>query len=74
VVRHCQSEPEQADDGADQALGLAQGQMEHGPERERRQDRQGRTPGLPALGCARLCPPALDRLVREPDREAPALA
>ena len=34
VVRHGQNEPEQADNGADQAFGLAQGQMEHRPERE----------------------------------------
>ncbi len=40
VVWHGQSEPEQADDGADQAFGLAQGQAEHGPERQRAQDRQ----------------------------------
>jgi len=38
VVRHAQLQPEQADDGADQALGLAQRQAEHGPEREGCQD------------------------------------
>ena len=36
------------DDGADQPLRLAQGQAEHGPQGERRQDRQRRVPGLPA--------------------------
>jgi len=53
MVRHRQSEPEQADDGADQALRLAQGQMEHGPERECGQDCQRRIPGPPNPGsCA----------------------
>ena len=73
VVGHGQVEPEQAEDRADQALGLAQGQAEHGPQRQRGQDRQGRVPGLPAPGRARLRPPGRDRLVREPDRQAPAL-
>ena len=40
VVRHSQIEPEQADDGADQTFCLAQGQAEHRPERQRRQDCQ----------------------------------
>jgi len=40
VVRHSQSESEQVDDGTDQPLGLSQRQAEHGPERQRRQDRQ----------------------------------
>ena len=74
VVRHCQIEPEQADDGADQALRLAQGQAEHGPERECGQDCQGRIPGLATRGRARLRPPALDGLTREPDRQAATLA
>jgi hypothetical protein len=38
VVRHAQLQPEQADDGADQALGLAQCQAEHRAQGERRQD------------------------------------
>ena len=71
--RHCQSQPEQADDGPDQALGLAQRQAEHGLEREGCQDGERRVPGLPAWSGALRCAPARDHLVREPDREAPTL-
>ena len=74
MVRHGQIEPEQADDGADQAFGLAQSEAEHGPERQRGQDCHRRIPGLAARGRARLRPPTLDGLVREPDRQAAALA
>jgi hypothetical protein len=38
VVQHAQFQPEQADDGADQALGLTQRQAEHRAQSERRQD------------------------------------
>jgi len=38
VVRHAQAQAEQADDGAEQALGLPVGQAEHRAQRERRQD------------------------------------
>src|SRR5215207_8478284 len=34
---------------------------------------KGRVPGLPASGGARLSPPGSDRLVDEPDRQAPTL-
>jgi len=74
MVRHGESEPKQADDGADQALRLAQGQAEHGPERQRRQHRQRGIPGLPARGRARLGPPGLDGFAGEPDRQAATLA
>ena len=40
VVRHGEIEPEQAHEGADQALSLAQRQPEHGPERQGCSDRQ----------------------------------
>src|SRR5690349_7155547 len=73
MVRHAQRQPEQADDGADQPLGLAVGQAEHGPERERRQDGERRVPGLPAPGRAWFRRPGFDRLVGEPDRQAAAL-
>ena len=73
MVRHAQRQPEQADDGADQPLGLAVGQAEHGPERQRRQDGQRRVPGLPAPGRAWFSRPRFDRLVGEPDRQAAAL-
>ena len=52
MVRHAQRQPEQADHGADQPLGLAVGQAEHDPEREGRQDGERRIPGLPTPGCA----------------------
>jgi len=41
VVRHAQRQPEQGDDGADQALGLPEREAEHGLQRQRRQDCQG---------------------------------
>jgi hypothetical protein len=40
VIGDGEIEPEQAHDGTDQAFGLAQRQTEHGPERQRCQDRQ----------------------------------
>ncbi len=74
MVRHGQIEPEQAYDGADKALSLAQRQVEHGPEREFRQDRQRGIPGLAARGRARRRSPTLDSLVGELDRQATTLA
>ena len=74
MVRDGEIEPEQADDGADQALRLAQRQAEHGPERECGQDRQSRVGPLPAPGRPWLSRPRRDRLLRHPDRQASALA
>jgi hypothetical protein len=74
VVRHAQGEAEQADDGADQALGLAVGEAEHGAQGERRQDGERQIPELSARGRARLCRPPLDRLGAEPHRQATAPA
>ena len=74
VIRHREIEPEQADDGADQPFGLAQPQAEHGPERQGRQDGEGRIAGLPAPGGAWLGRPRRDRLIGEPHRQAPTLA
>ena len=68
------SSPSRPTTGADQPLGLAQGQAEHGPQGQRRQDRQRRVPGLPAAGGAWRSPPGRDRLVAEPHRQAAALA
>src|SRR5215217_3535206 len=48
VVRHSEIKPKQAEDGADQAFGLAVRQAEHGPERQGHEDGQRRIPGLPA--------------------------
>ncbi len=67
-------EPEQADDGADQALRLAQRQPEYSPEGQSREDRQGRVPGLATPGGARFSRPPSDCLIGEPDRQAPTLA
>jgi hypothetical protein len=72
VVGHGQLEAEQAEDGADQSLGLAQCQAEQDPQRQRGQDCQGRVPGLSAPGRARRRAPGRDRLIREPDRQATA--
>ena len=74
VVGHRQSQPEQVQRGADQPFRLAQGQAEHGPQGQRRQDRQWGVPGLPARGGARRCAPAFDGCVGEPHRQAAALA
>ena len=38
VVRHGEIQAEQGHDGSDQALGLAQRQAEHCPQRQRRRD------------------------------------
>jgi len=47
VVRHTRREAEQADNAADQALGLPEGEVEHRAQRERRQDRQAEYQGWP---------------------------
>src|SRR3954466_15391258 len=74
VVGNRESETEQTNDGADQAFGLAQGQAEHGLERQRRRDRQSRIVRLAARRGAGLGVPGRDRRRREPDRQTPALA
>src|SRR3954470_2500734 len=74
MVGNRESETKQANDRADQAFGLAQSQAEHGLERQGRQDGELGIPGLAASGGARLRVPGRDRLLREPDRQAPTLA
>jgi hypothetical protein len=74
VVGHGQVEAEQAEDGADQALGRARGQAEHRPQRQRRQDRQRRVVRLAARRGAGLGAPGGDRRVGGPDRQAATLA
>ena len=74
MVRHREIEPEQAEDGADQPLGLAQGEAEDGPQGQRRRDRQGGVGGLPARRGARFRLPRRDRRLGEPDRQAAAPA
>src|SRR3954468_1373873 len=73
MVRDREIETEQADDGADQPFGLAQSQAEHSFEGQGRRDRQIRVVRLPARRGARLCVPGRNCLLREPDRQAPAL-
>jgi hypothetical protein len=72
VVRHRQVKAEQPQDGADQAIGLPQGQAVHGPQRQGRGDRQGGVGGLPAPAGARLGLPGRDRLRREPHGQTAA--
>src|SRR4051794_30605130 len=69
-----QSQPEQVNNGADQPFCLAQGQAKHGPQGQRRQDRQSGVPGLPTWGGAWRCAPPLNGLLREPHCQAPTLA
>src|SRR5215218_11177646 len=74
MVRNREIETEQADDGADQPFGLAQSQTEHSFEGQGRRDRQIRVVWLAARRGAGLRLPGRNRRLREPDRQAPALA
>src|SRR5271169_283542 len=59
MVRDSEIETEPADDGADQPFGLPQSQAEHGAQRQRRRDRQGRIVGLTAPRGPWFCAPGL---------------
>ena len=48
MVRHRETKIEKADERADQTSGLAQREVEHRPERQRRQNGQQRIPWLAA--------------------------
>ncbi len=74
MVRHTQAEPEQADNGAEQPLGLPVGEAEHRTDRERRQDGRRRIPGLATAGRAWLGRPRFDCVAGELHRQAAALA
>jgi hypothetical protein len=74
VIGNRQVEPEQVQDGADEALRLAQGQMDHGAQGQRRRDRQGGRVWLPAGRGAGFGPPRRDCLRGEPHSQAAALA
>src|SRR5439155_9200379 len=74
MVRDSEIETEQADDGADQPFGLPQSQAEHGAQRQRRRDRQGRIVGLTAPRGPWFGAPGRDRLFAEPHRQAATLA
>ncbi len=73
VVRHAQAEAKQANDGAEQPLGLPVYQAEHRTDRERRQDGQRRIPRLPTPGRAWFGRPRYDRTVGKPHRQTAAL-
>src|SRR5207245_11368282 len=64
----------QAEDGADQPFGLPQSQAEHGAQRQRRRDRQGRIVWLTAPRGPWFGAPGRDRLFAEPDRQTATLA
>ena len=74
MIRHSQGKPEQADGGADQALGLAPREAEYRPERWRCQECRKGMPGLSAPRRARLRSPGRGGLVGEPHRQAAAPA
>jgi hypothetical protein len=72
MAEHRQIETEQPEDGADQALGLAQRQAEHGTERQSRGNRQVGVARLTTPAGAWLSAPRLDRLGRESHGQAAA--
>ena len=74
VIRHAQAEAEQAEDGADQPLGLPVSEVEHVTLRERRQDGKRRVLGMPAARSTQLRLPILDGFIGEPQHQAAALA
>jgi hypothetical protein len=74
VVRHREIKTEKADERADQTFGLAQREVEHRPERQRRQNGQRRIPWLAAPVRPRLGPPGGNRLLAEPHRQIATLA
>src|ERR1700690_4083183 len=73
MVGYGEIETEQVDDGSDQPFGLPQRQAEHGTQGQCRGDRQSRIGGL-TTPLVRGSPPGGNRLVGEPDRQAPTLA
>jgi hypothetical protein len=70
---HRQADTKQIHDRADQALGLAQSQSEHRLQRQRRQDRLRRVPGLTSSGGPRRGAPGRDGLLAEPNGDPTAL-
>src|ERR1700731_4556211 len=73
MIGYGEIETEQADDGSDQPLSLSQRQAEHGTQGQGRGDRQSRIVRLTTARGPWLRTPGRDRLVGEPDRQAPAL-
>ena len=73
VVRHREIDTEQGDDGTDQPFGLPKGQAEHGSQRQRRRNSQGRIARLTSSRRPWFSLPGRDRRVGEPDRQAAAL-
>jgi hypothetical protein len=74
MVRYGEIEIEQSDDGSDQSFGLPQREAEHGTQGQRRCDRQCRIVRLTTTRGPWFRTPGCDRLVGEPDRQAPTLA
>src|SRR3984893_6882285 len=74
MVRDSEIETEQANDGADQPFGLPQSQAEHGAQRQRRRDRQGRMGGLTTPRGTWLCAPGRHRIFVDRHRQAATLA
>jgi hypothetical protein len=74
MIRHRQIQTEEPQDRADQPLGLTQRQTKHRPECQGGSDCQSRIVRLTASRCTRFSPPSGNRLLREPDREASAMA
>jgi hypothetical protein len=77
VVRDCQSEPVQVDDGTDQPLGLPQRQTGHDPDRQCRQDSPGATtsaarPGPCGLAFQTLTASSVNHTVKLPRRHKKA--
>lgn len=65
---------EQLNDGGEEPFGLAQGQVVDRPQRQGRRDGEVRVGALPAGGRSGFRPPALNRFVTEPNRQAAPLA
>ena len=74
MVGHSEIEAEQADDGPEQPLSLAQSQTIDGAQRQRRGDRQVGVVRLPTSRGPWLSTPARDRRGGEPHHQAAALA
>jgi hypothetical protein len=72
MIWNGQFHTKQLNDGADQSFSLAQRQPEQGAQGQGRYNRQIRVCALPARCGSRLRPPALDRLLGEPDCQAAA--
>jgi hypothetical protein len=69
VVRHSQRQTEQADNRAYQPSSLPIGEAEYGAQRQRRQDRQRRIPGLATPRCPQFRCSSCDCVIGSPHRQ-----